>query len=98
MFCLCTFEPFLISKFVTFPRILGVYCVVVTDRDGVPLIRVGNEKTPELALKPSFLCTFAMATDQSSKLGLGKNKSIVSMYSNYQVNIPNQKYSFNSRL
>lgn len=28
-----------------------------------------------------------MATDQASKLGLGKNQSIVCMYSNYQVSM-----------
>lgn len=59
--------------------------VLVTDRDGIPLIRVANEQAPELAMKPSFLSTFTMATDQSSKLGLGKNQTIICMYSNYQV-------------
>lgn len=58
---------------------------MVTDRDGIPLIRVANDHAPELAMKPSFLSTFTMATDQSSKLGLGKNQTIICMYSNYQV-------------
>lgn len=60
---------------------------MVTDRDGIPLIRVANEHAPELAMKPSFLSTFTMATDQSSKLGLGKNQTIICMYSNYQVTL-----------
>lgn len=66
-------------------RVIGLYSVIVTDRDGVPLIRIASDKTPELALKPSFISTFTMATDQSSKLGLGKNQTIICMYNNYQV-------------
>lgn len=69
-------------------RITGVLCIIITDRDGTPIIRVtSDDAPPELALatKPPFLATFTMATDQASKLGLGKNQSIVCMYSNYQV-------------
>jgi hypothetical protein len=36
-------------------------------------------------MRPSFLSTFGMATDQGSKLGLGKNKALICMYSTYQV-------------
>lgn len=36
-------------------------------------------------MRPSFISTFGMATDQASKLGLGKNKSVVCMYAKYQV-------------
>lgn len=65
-------------------RITGLHCVLITDRDGVPLVRVIKEKE-DLSVKPSFLATFATATDQAGKLGLGKNRNIVSVYSNYQV-------------
>lgn len=68
-----------------FERVVGLQSVLVTDRDGIPLIRVANEHAPELAMKPSFISTFTMATDQSSKIGLGKNQTIICMYSNYQV-------------
>ena len=50
-----------------------------------------DEKCPELAMRPNFLTTFAMATDQSSKLGQGRNKTIICMYSSYQVSILNYK-------
>ncbi|XP_011057274.1 PREDICTED: ragulator complex protein LAMTOR3-A isoform X2 [Acromyrmex echinatior] len=68
----------------------GLHSILITDRDGVPVISVANEKAPELATRASFLSTFGMATDQGSKLGLGKNKTIICMYSNYQksVNMP----------
>lgn len=51
----------------------------------MPVISVAHEKAPELAMRASFLSTFGMATDQGSKLGLGKNKTIICMYSSYQV-------------
>lgn len=65
----------------------GLHSILITDRDGVPVISVADEKAPELATRASFLSTFGMATDQGSKLGLGKNKTIICMYSNYQVNM-----------
>lgn len=62
-----------------------LHSILITDRDGVPVVSVSNDKVPELATRASFLSTFAMATDQGSKLGLGKNKTIICMYSSYQV-------------
>ena len=66
-------------------RVAGLQSVLVTDRDGIPLIRVANDNAPELAMKPAVLSTFTTATDQASKLGLGKNQNIICVYSNYQV-------------
>lgn len=65
-------------------RVTGLHCVLITDRDGVPLVRVIKDHA-ELGVKPSFLATFATATDQASKLGLGRNRNIINVYSNYQV-------------
>ncbi|XP_077999357.1 ragulator complex protein LAMTOR3-A-like [Glandiceps talaboti] len=66
-------------------RVDGLHAIVVSDRDGVPVIKVAKETAPELVLRPGFLATFGMATDQGSKLGLSKNKNIICMYSTYQV-------------
>lgn len=69
-------------------RVSGIMCIVVTDRDGTPVISAKADDAPleiGLATKPTFLATYTMATDQASKLGLGRNQSIVCMYSNYQV-------------
>ncbi|XP_009082919.1 PREDICTED: ragulator complex protein LAMTOR3 [Acanthisitta chloris] len=63
----------------------GLHAIVVSDRDGVPVIKVANDNAPEHALRPGFLSTFALATDQGSKLGLSKNKSIICYYNSYQV-------------
>lgn len=64
-------------------------CIIVTDRDGTPVLNVKADSAVEigLATKPAFIATYTMATDQASKLGLGKNQSIVCMYSNYQVSL-----------
>uniref|UniRef100_A0A3P9J1K1 Late endosomal/lysosomal adaptor, MAPK and MTOR activator 3 n=1 Tax=Oryzias latipes TaxID=8090 RepID=A0A3P9J1K1_ORYLA len=62
----------------------GLHAIVVTDRDGVPVIKVANDSVPVHALRPGFLSTFALATDQGSKLGLSKNKSIICYYNTYQ--------------
>ncbi|NP_001154153.1 ragulator complex protein LAMTOR3 precursor [Oncorhynchus mykiss] len=63
----------------------GLHAIVVTDRDGVPVIKVANDNAPKYALRPGFLSTFALATDQGSKLGLSKNKSIICYYNTYQI-------------
>uniref|UniRef100_A0A9J7XQW7 Late endosomal/lysosomal adaptor, MAPK and MTOR activator 3 n=1 Tax=Cyprinus carpio carpio TaxID=630221 RepID=A0A9J7XQW7_CYPCA len=67
------------------PSVEGLHAIVVTDRDGVPVIKVANDNAPEYALRPTFLSTFALATDQGSKLGLSKNKSIICYYNTYQI-------------
>jgi mitogen-activated protein kinase kinase 1 interacting protein 1 len=66
-------------------RVEGVQAIVVTDRDGVPILKAATENVPELALRPIFLATFGMATEQASKMGLSKNKTIICIYSSYQV-------------
>lgn len=66
-------------------KIPGLYCILVTDRDGVPLLKVGTEKTPEHATRSSFISTFGLAIDQGSKLGLGKTSTLICCCSQYQV-------------
>lgn len=66
-------------------KVDNLLCILITDRDGVPILKAVHEKCPEPAMRPNFLTTFAMATDQSSKLGQGRNKTIICMYSSYQV-------------
>uniref|UniRef100_A0A7N4V3S2 Ragulator complex protein LAMTOR3 n=1 Tax=Sarcophilus harrisii TaxID=9305 RepID=A0A7N4V3S2_SARHA len=53
--------------------------------EGVHHGGLANDNAPEHALRPGFLSTFALATDQGSKLGLSKNKSIICYYNTYQV-------------
>ncbi|KAM7350963.1 late endosomal/lysosomal adaptor, MAPK and MTOR activator 3 [Cochliomyia hominivorax] len=66
-------------------KINGLYIIQITDRDGAPVMRVSQDKNVDFTLTPSFISTFTTASDQAGKLGLGRNKTIISMYSNYQV-------------
>ncbi|XP_055919156.1 ragulator complex protein LAMTOR3 homolog [Eupeodes corollae] len=66
-------------------KVNGLYLILITDRDGVPLLKVSQERNVDFALMPSFIPTFTTASDQAGKLGLGRNKTIISMYSNFQV-------------
>ncbi|XP_015749518.1 PREDICTED: ragulator complex protein LAMTOR3-A-like [Acropora digitifera] len=64
----------------------GILAIMVTDRDGVPLVKVADHsKVPQNALRASFLSTFSTTAEQASKLGLLKNKSIVCFFASYQV-------------
>ncbi|XP_044236373.2 ragulator complex protein LAMTOR3-like [Ursus americanus] len=67
------------------PSFEGLHAIVVTGRDRVPVIKVAKDNALEYALRPVFLSTFALATDQGSKLGLPKNKSIICYHNTYQV-------------
>ncbi|XP_075152665.1 late endosomal/lysosomal adaptor, MAPK and MTOR activator 3 [Haematobia irritans] len=66
-------------------KINGLYIIQITDRDGAPVMRVSQDKNVDFTLTSSFISTFTTASDQAGKLGLGRNKTIISMYSNYQV-------------
>lgn len=66
-------------KSVTMFRVLNIVSVYI--------LVVANDNAPVHALRPGFLSTFALATDQGSKLGLSKNKSIICYYNTYQVRL-----------
>jgi len=63
----------------------GLQAIVITDRDGVPLIKASKDLAPELALRPTFLSTSSHTSDQGNKLGIGKCKGIFCEYENQQV-------------
>ena len=48
-------------------------------------IVVARDGAPETGMRPKFLAVFGMATEQASKLGLGINKSLISIFGSYQV-------------
>ncbi|KAG0041725.1 Ragulator complex protein lamtor3 [Gryganskiella cystojenkinii] len=66
-------------------RVDGLLSAVVTDRDGVVLLRANAPNCSPPFTESALGCTFALASDQASKLGLKKNKSIVSVYGAYQL-------------
>ncbi|XP_036615109.1 ragulator complex protein LAMTOR3-like [Trichosurus vulpecula] len=67
------------------PSVEGLHAIIVSDRDGVPVVKVAKDNAPEHALRHGFLSTIALATNLGSKLGLSKNESIICYYDAYQV-------------
>ncbi|OBZ89074.1 Ragulator complex protein LAMTOR3-A [Choanephora cucurbitarum] len=63
----------------------GLLVAMVTDRDGVVVLKSASEKVKHNMTEPTIPTTFTIANNQASKLGLGQNKSIISMYDHYQV-------------
>jgi len=63
----------------------GLLSIIISDKDGVAICKVADEKVPELASKPHFLSAFAVVSQQAAKLRLGKSKRFTCTYSNYQV-------------
>jgi hypothetical protein len=59
-------------------RIPSVKCALVTDLQGVVLLRAGSS-TDEAALQ-QMAATFALTTDQANKLRLGKTKHFTLCY------------------
>ena len=57
----------------------------MSHKDEVPVIKVANDNAPEHALRPGFLTTFALPTNQRSKLGLPKSESIICYCNTYWV-------------
>ncbi|KAI9342174.1 Ragulator complex protein LAMTOR3 [Pilaira anomala] len=63
----------------------GLLVAMVTDRDGVIILKSVSEDAKENMTEPTIPTTFAITNNQASKLGLQHNKSIISVYDNYQV-------------
>ena len=63
----------------------GLEGIIVSDRDGVHLVEAKADSVSAGVLKPPFLGTFSIASEQASKLGLGRNKTIISYYTSHQV-------------
>ncbi|KAF2364463.1 Ragulator complex protein LAMTOR3 [Trinorchestia longiramus] len=63
----------------------GLLAIVITDKDGVLIVKVCSKDNPELSQRSSYIAPFASASDQASKLGLGRNNTIVCLYDKFQV-------------
>jgi len=61
-------------------RIPGLQSVVVSDRDGVSLVKVVHPSINDQSTENSLAAAFAVATDQASKLRMGKNKTLLSFF------------------
>lgn len=63
----------------------GLSAIIISDRDGVPIIKVTQDQTPEFALRSSYLSNFPLASDLSGKLGCGNCQFIVCGYENHTI-------------
>jgi len=66
-------------------RVPGLQLVLLTDRDGVELLKVSNGDYKENVLCSTMAATFASASEQASKLKLGINQTITSFVENEVV-------------
>ena len=66
-------------------RVHGLYAIVITDRDGIPVVKVNVAETPDVVCKPNFLASVSLAVEQAGKLGSGKNRRIICMFNSFQV-------------
>ncbi|KAL1930830.1 hypothetical protein VTP01DRAFT_9967 [Rhizomucor pusillus] len=63
----------------------GLKAALVTDKDGVAILKCISPDAPANIAAHAVPATFAVVNNQASKLGLGQNTSIVTMYDLYQV-------------
>ena len=64
----------------------GLVGLILSDREGVPLLRATKAECPDSVTRPAFLAAFAGSSQEvGGKLGLGRNTSLVAVYGQYQV-------------
>ncbi|XP_054165630.1 ragulator complex protein LAMTOR3-A-like [Oppia nitens] len=68
-------------------KVDGLIAVMITDREGVPLIKVVNEMCEQtMTGRPTFVAAnFTAGVEQAGKLGIGQCHTIVTRYHNYQI-------------
>ncbi|KAI8067917.1 Ragulator complex protein LAMTOR3, partial [Gongronella butleri] len=63
----------------------GLKAALLTDRDGVVVLKALSEDAPDKVLDPLLVTNFSISHDQANKLGLERNQMIVSMFDLYQL-------------
>ncbi|KAG2219312.1 hypothetical protein INT45_003134 [Circinella minor] len=63
----------------------GLKAGLVTDKDGVVILKSTSKDAPLNVTDSTIPSTFAIANNQACKLGLKQNRFIVSMFDLYQV-------------
>jgi len=66
-------------------NIQGLTAIVVSDREGVPVLKTIKEETPEFALSAAYLSNFQITSDICGKLGFGSCNYICCNYDNLSV-------------
>jgi len=60
----------------------GLRAALVTDREGVSVVRAAEASWENLGMEGSFAATFALAAEQTHRLRLGANSSITCFFDN----------------
>jgi len=58
-------------------RVYGLQGAFITDREGIVIAQSATDAMPKQIVDANTFITFATLTDQAAKMGLGKNKTIV---------------------
>ena len=58
---------------------------MLSDSDGVPLMKAQHPNTPEPALRPFFLSLASSFAEQVEKLRIGHLRNLIVSYDSYQV-------------
>jgi mitogen-activated protein kinase kinase 1 interacting protein 1 len=66
-------------------KVNGLKYILIHDRDGIILLKLAKDSSAALQTRQPFLSTFAVASEQASKMGSGKNKNIISIFNSIQV-------------
>jgi mitogen-activated protein kinase kinase 1 interacting protein 1 len=66
-------------------KVEGLLGIVLSDRDGVPILRATLAECPDSTARPGFLSAHPSGCEQASKMGMGGNATIVAIYGNYQI-------------
>eukprot|EP00744_Colponema_vietnamica_P007106 GILI01010255.1.p2 GENE.GILI01010255.1~~GILI01010255.1.p2 ORF type:complete len:136 (-),score=32.30 GILI01010255.1:43-423(-) len=65
------------------PRVAGLKAVLVTDKDGVNVLKAGAFEFSDKVAEPALASVFTIASENASKVFLGKNNCIMAMYDKY---------------
>jgi len=65
----------------------GLLAIIVTDREGVPVVRASTAECPETAIRPTFLGGGfnGSLAEQASKLGVGACLGMSAVYQTHQL-------------
>lgn len=55
-------------------KVIGLECIVIADRDGVPLVAVSDDKIPETALMSGLNSTFGKDSNKNRRVCLNMSK------------------------
>ncbi|KAG8201992.1 hypothetical protein JTE90_027462 [Oedothorax gibbosus] len=66
-------------------RVDDLRAIVITDRDGIPIIKVTAPDIPDPVSKPNFLASVSLAVEQAGKLGNGTTRRIICVFNTIQV-------------